>query len=91
MFWVATAPTPARTCGQRDPTEIEDVTVLISDDGPQMRLHCGIVKKAAHLRELDGQAGHRDGARLVAAGLQRRHRDRDVEGHVEGHAEGDAR
>ena len=27
MFCVATAPTPARTCGQRDPTEIEDVVI----------------------------------------------------------------
>ena len=27
MFWVATAPTPARACGQRDPTLIEDVVI----------------------------------------------------------------
>jgi hypothetical protein len=27
IFCVATAPTPARACGQRDPTEIEDVVI----------------------------------------------------------------
>jgi hypothetical protein len=26
-FWVATAPTPARACGHRDPTQMDDVVM----------------------------------------------------------------